>query len=55
MRFTLKKGDCIEKMEELQESSVPSILCDPPYGLEFIAELDGKHRDLMRVQRKHEI
>ena len=55
MRFTLKKGDCIEKMGELEESSVLSILCDPPYGLEFIAELDGKHRDLMRGTTKADI
>ena len=55
MKLKLKKGDCIEKMGELEESSVSSILCDPPYGLEFIAELDGKHRDLMRGTTKADI
>ena len=35
---TLKvmKGDCLEKMKELEANSVDSVLCDPPYGLKFM-------------------
>lgn len=55
MKLNLKLGDCIEQLDKLQESSISSVLCDPPYGLEFIAELDGKHRDLMRGTTKADI
>lgn len=55
MKLKLKKGDCIEKMGELEESSVSSILCDPPYGLEFIAELEGRSRNLMNPTSEADI
>lgn len=32
----LLKGDCIEKMKELEDNSISAILCDPPYGLKFM-------------------
>lgn len=28
----LKQGDCLELMQEMEESSVDLILCDLPYG-----------------------
>jgi|GEM_PF-1275829 len=31
-------GDCIEKMRELPENSVDTIICDPPYGLSFMGK-----------------
>lgn len=31
--YTLLKGDCFEKMEELPDHSIDLILCDPPYNL----------------------
>lgn len=31
-------GDCIEKMRELPENSIDSIVTDPPYGLEFMGK-----------------
>lgn len=31
----LRWGDCMEVMAGLSESSLGSIVCDPPYGLEF--------------------
>ena len=30
------KGDCIEKMKELKENSIDSIVTDPPYGISFM-------------------
>jgi DNA modification methylase len=38
-------GDCREKMAEMEPASVDAIVCDPPYGLEFMGKgwdkLDG--------------
>jgi len=31
-------GDCIEKMKELPENFVDTIICDPPYGLSFMGK-----------------
>ena len=31
-------GDCIDKMRELPENSVDTIICDPPYGLSFMGK-----------------
>lgn len=40
--FTLHLGDCIEVMRGMAENSVDAIVCDPPYGLEFMGnEWDG--------------
>ena len=33
---TLLLGDCAERMRELQDCSVDSIVCDPPYGIAFM-------------------
>lgn len=37
----LMLGDCLERMKELDDNSVHSIVTDPPYGLSFM----GKHWD----------
>jgi DNA modification methylase len=34
-------GDCLDKLKELEDNSVDSIVTDPPYGLAFM----GKHWD----------
>src|SRR5699024_5412191 len=34
-------GDCLERMKEILDTSVDSIVTDPPYGLSFM----GKHWD----------
>ncbi|HEX8610167.1 MAG TPA: DNA methyltransferase [Telluria sp.] len=40
--YTLIHGDCITEMAKLPENSVDAIVCDPPYGLEFMGkEWDG--------------
>ena len=31
-------GDCIEVMAEMDEGSVDAVVCDPPYGLEFMGK-----------------
>lgn len=31
-------GDCIEKMKELEDNSVDTIITDPPYGLSFMGK-----------------
>jgi len=32
------KGDCIEVMKAMKPNSVDAIVCDPPYGLEFMGK-----------------
>lgn len=36
MNIELKHGDCLEKLKELPDNSVDSIVTDPPYGLSFM-------------------
>lgn len=36
MKIDLILGNCLEKLEELPENSVDSIVTDPPYGLSFM-------------------
>lgn len=39
-------GDCIEVMGEMDPESVDAVVCDPPYGLEFMGkEWDAPWRD----------
>ena len=38
MAFDLKIGDCREVMAAMGSSSVDAIVCDPPYGLEFMGK-----------------
>ena len=42
------KGDCIEIMKALKLNSVDAIVCDPPYGLEFM----GKKWDKLWDKRR---
>lgn len=35
---TTINGDCVEKMKELDDNSVDSVVCDPPYGLSFMGK-----------------
>jgi DNA modification methylase len=34
----LMNGDCLEQMKQLDDNSVDSICCDPPYGISFMAK-----------------
>ena len=38
MNTTLIHGDCLEKLKTIPESSVDSIVTDPPYGLNFMGK-----------------
>lgn len=38
MTIRLICGDCVEKMRELPEASIDAVVCDPPYGLEFMGK-----------------
>lgn len=34
----IKIGDCTERLKDLDDSSIDAIICDPPYGLKFMAK-----------------
>jgi hypothetical protein len=34
----LEIGDCVERMRDLLAGSIGSIICDPPYGIEFMGK-----------------
>jgi site-specific DNA-methyltransferase (adenine-specific) len=36
MNIDLKHGDCLDKLKELPDNSVDSIVTDPPYGISFM-------------------
>ena len=40
---TLYLGDCIEVMRQMPEASVDAVVCDPPYGLEFMGKAWDRH------------
>jgi len=46
-KITLLKGDCLQKLKELKDNSVDSVVTDPPYGLEFM----GKEWDSFKTGR----
>jgi len=43
--YTILKGDCIDRLKELPDSSVDSVVTDPPYGL-------SKEPDIVEVLTK---
>ena len=38
MRHTLLQGDCLDRMKEMPDNSVNSVVTDPPYGLSFMGK-----------------
>lgn len=36
--FTLYQGDCLDKLKDLEDNSIDSIVTDPPYGLAFMGK-----------------
>jgi len=38
MTTTLYHADCLVKLQELPDNTVATIVCDPPYGLEFMGK-----------------
>ena len=37
-KITLLHGDCLDKLKELKDNSIDSIVTDPPYGLSFMGK-----------------
>lgn len=37
-KVTLHCGDCLEVLKALPDDSIDSVVCDPPYGLEFMGK-----------------
>ena len=37
-RATIHHGDCLDVMRTMAEGSVDAVVCDPPYGLEFMGK-----------------
>jgi site-specific DNA-methyltransferase (adenine-specific) len=55
MTFRLITGDCIEAMQEMDESSVDAIVTDPPYGLEFMGKEWDRFTDAdLAIRSGHE-
>jgi DNA modification methylase len=44
-------GDCVAEMAKMPEASVDAVVCDPPYGLEFM----GKEWDALRTRATREV
>ena len=40
--FKLLKGDCLETLKEIPDSSIDSVVTDPPYHLQSIVDRFGK-------------
>ena len=38
MHIQLLHGDCLQKLKDLPDNSVSSVVCDPPYGLSFMSK-----------------
>ena len=46
--FTLLKGDCLQRLKELEDCSIDSIVTDPPYMINFMAKgWDHEDRDVV--------
>jgi DNA modification methylase len=43
--YTLIHGDCYEKLKELADNSVDSVITDPPYGLGEVKDMAGLLQD----------
>jgi DNA modification methylase len=49
--ITLRLGDCVERMQEMEEGSIGAVICDPPYGLEFMGQEWDKFEPARKTQR----
>ena len=47
------KGDCVEKMKELEDNSIDTVICDPPYGIGFMGK-EWDRFDPERIKRQTE-
>lgn len=51
MSVSILIGDMRERLKELPDASVDSVVCDPPYGLEFMGKEWDKFGDVRRANR----
>jgi len=42
--FTLLKGNCLERLKDLEDASIDSVVCDPPYEIDFMSLKQGWDR-----------
>lgn len=52
----LMKGDCLERMKEIPDSSIDMVLTDPPYGTtqnkwDSVIDLDSMWKELKRITK----
>jgi DNA modification methylase len=47
--WEIREGDCVEQMRQLDEASIDAIVCDPPYGLEFMGKEWDRLGDVRQV------
>lgn len=45
--ITLKQGDCLELMKELEDESVDAVITDPPYGIDFLSNWTDNHKKIV--------
>lgn len=38
MKIVLRLGDCLEALKEFEDGSIASVVCDPPYAMNFSNE-----------------
>lgn len=51
MAWEVITDDCVAAMARMPENSIDAVVCDPPYGLEFMGkEWDRLTRNTMRAQ-----
>ena len=49
--WTIHHGDCVAVMASMDAQSVDTVLCDPPYGLEFMGKEWDRIGDVNRANR----
>jgi site-specific DNA-methyltransferase (adenine-specific) len=49
----LLNGDCLDKLKELDNNSIDSIVTDPPYGLSFMGKKWDYDVPSVEIQQKH--
>jgi site-specific DNA-methyltransferase (adenine-specific) len=52
--YTLHNGDCLDVLKTLPDASVDAVVCDPPYGLEFMGKKFDKLGEGQAQQKWHE-
>lgn len=52
VEVSLLLGDCVERMREMDDSSIDAVVCDPPYLIGFMGkEFDSQHKTAFVTRR----